>query len=198
KPVLAILLTEKPVDAKLLDGENRLSDILQAAKTSGVVGRADARNEASGWSWVHPDLRIGCGFCSDLQLKVASRSADEVKGKVLTAKPQSWQKQKYEFAASFDAKIKKMGSGVAEGTPAQEAARKKIRKKGMRFAAADFFMNRTTPDAIRPFLDAGMPPPPLSPQGSGESLLVDDRAPGCAVPRGERVARILALSAGRP
>ena len=191
KPVLAILLTEKPVDAKLLDGENRLSDILQAAKTSGLVLQADARNEASGWSWVHPDLRIGCGFCSDLQLKVASRSADEVKGKVLTAKPQSWQKQKYEFSASFDAKIKKMGSGVAEGTPAQGAARKKIRQKGMRFAAADFFMNRTTPDAIRLFLDAGMPPDTLSPEGSGETLLLDVLASDCAEPRVKQVALML-------
>lgn len=191
KPALAILITERPVPAALIDGENRLADVLQAAKTSGLVLLADAKNEASGWSWVHPDLRIGCGFCSDLQLVVASRTADEIQGEVRTAKPQSWQKQKYEFAATFDAKIKKMGSGVAAGTPAQEAARQRIRQGGMRYTAADFFANRTTPDAVKLFLDAGMPPDTLSPEGSGETLLLDVLSSDCADAEVKQVALML-------
>jgi ankyrin repeat protein len=191
KPALGILLTEEPVPAALIDGENRLADVLQAARTSGLVLQADAKNEASGWSWIHPDLRIGCGFCSDLQLVVVSRTADKVQGEVRTAKPQSWQKQKYEFAATFDAKVRKMGGGVAAGTPAQEAARQKIRQDGKRFTAADFFINRTTPDAVKLFLDAGMSPDTLSPEGSGETLLLDVLSSDCADPEVKQVALML-------
>ena len=122
---------------------------------------------------------------------VASRTADEIQGEVRTAKPQSWQKQKYEFAATFDAKIKKMGSGVAAGTPAQEAARQRIRQGGMRYTAADFFANRTTPDAVKLFLDAGMPPDTLSPEGSGETLLLDVLSSDCADAEVKQVALML-------
>jgi ankyrin repeat protein len=183
---LVVLLTEKPVSATFLDGTQSLRDVLHAAKVSGLVFLADEKNVPADWRWVHPSLSIGCGSCSDLRLKVASRNADLLQGSVSTAKPQSWQEQRYEFQATFDARIRK----PAPGSPAQEAARKKLGQMGLWFTPDHFFASATKPAAVALFLQAGMAPDTV-PAGRSETLLMEVAGSECATRSAREVASML-------
>jgi hypothetical protein len=77
--------------------------VLQEAQVNGLCFRVAANGEAEGWSWIHPGLSIGCGYCSDLQVKLEPGKAGAVAGEAFSASPQSFQSHHYEFRARFNA-----------------------------------------------------------------------------------------------
>lgn len=187
KEVLWVLLTEKPVSADQLAG--RLRDIAASEQLNALAFALDPTNEPSSWRWHHPALSIGCGFCSDLQFKPSTRSRDEIAGTVFSAKPQSFQKQMYEFRVSFAARIQRP-SEAAGTTAAEKSAIKNLRQLGVAFRPADFYLHRTDPQAIRLFLDAGMKPDTVAP-GMTETLLLDVLGSDCSDGRVRAVALML-------
>jgi ankyrin repeat protein len=192
--VLWVLLTEKPASPEQLAG--RLRDTAASDQLNALAFALDAQNEPSDWRWSHPALSIGCALCSDLRFQVSSRTRDEIGGTVFSAKQQSWQKQTYEFRASFTARIRRP-SEPAGATVAQKDAIKKLQRMGLAFRAADFYLSRTEPDAIRLFLDAGLKPDTLAP-GATETLLLDVLGSGCSEPRVRAVALMLIAAGANP
>jgi ankyrin repeat protein len=194
KDVLWVLLTEKPASTDQLAG--RLRDTAASGDLNALAFALDAQNEPSDWRWTHPALSIGCAICSDLKFQVSSRTRDEIAGTVFSAKPQSFQGQKYEFRASFAARIRRP-SEAAGATPAQQDAIKKLQRRGLAFRPADFYMSRTEPEAIRLFLDAGMKPDTLAP-GATETMLLDVLGSDCSEPRVRSVALMLIAAGADP
>ena len=194
RDVLWVLLTEKPASPDQLAG--RLRDTAASDQLNSLAFALDPENGPSDWRWSHPALSIGCGFCSDFRFQVSSRTRDEVGGTVSSAKPQYWQKQKYEFRASFMARIRRP-SDVPGATAAQKSAINKLRQRGSAFTVGSFYGNRTDPDGIRLFLDAGMKPDTLAP-GITETLLLDVLGSDCSEPRVRAVALMLIAAGANP
>lgn len=194
KDVLWVLLTEKPASADQLAG--RLRDTAASGDLNALAFALDAQNEPSDWRWNHPALSIGCALCSDLRFQPSSRTRDEIAGTVFSATPQSFTGQKYEFRASFAARIRRP-SEPAGATAAQKSAIKKLQQKGLAFRPADFYMSRTEPEAIRLFLDAGMKADTLAP-GITETLLLDVLGSDCSEPQVRSVALMLIAAGADP
>ena len=192
--VLWVLLTEKPATADQLAG--RFRDTAASDQLNALAFALDAQNDPSDWRWSHPALSIGCALCSDLKFQVSLRTRDEIGGTVFSAKPQTFQKQTYAFRAGFAAKIGRPAE-PAGATQAQQKAIKELRRRGVAFRPADFFVFRTEPDVIRLFLDAGMKPDTLAPGGT-ETLLLDVLASDCSDPRVRSVALMLIAAGADP
>jgi hypothetical protein len=106
KAKTAVLLTDKAVPAALLkQADAKLSDVLQAAQVNGLTFQIAADGQADNWSWVHPGLSIGCGFCSELQVKLDPKAAGAIGGEAFSTKKQTFMKQSYEFRARFKAAL---------------------------------------------------------------------------------------------
>ena len=102
----SVLITDKPVpEALLKQADASFSDVLQAAQVNGLTFRFAADGKAESWSWVHPGLSIGCGFCSELQVKLEPKTAGAIAGEAFSTKPQTFMKQGYQFRARFNARL---------------------------------------------------------------------------------------------
>ena len=192
--VLWVLLTEQPASADQLAG--RFRDTAASDQLNSLAFALDAQNEPSDWRWSHPALSIGCALCSELKFQLSSRTRDEIGGTVFSEKTQTFQKQTYAFRASFAATIRRP-SEPAGATKAQQAAIRELRRRGLAFRPADFYVFRTEPDVIRLFLDAGMKPDTLAP-GATETLLLDVLGSDCSEPRVRSVALMLIAAGADP
>ncbi len=193
KDVLWVLLSEKPATARQLAG--RLRDAAASGELNALAFALDRQNQPSDWRWNHPALSIGCALCSDLEFQPSSRTRDEVAGVVFSAKPQTFKGQKYQFRASFAAKIRRASDVGA--TAAQKAAIRKLQQRGLPFTPDGFYLSRTEPEAIRLFLDAGMKPDTLA-TGFTETLLLDVLGSDCSDPRVRAVALMLIRAGADP
>ncbi len=193
KDVLWVLLTEKPATPSQLAG--RLRDTAASGELNALAFALDQQNQPSDWRWNHPALSIGCALCTDLEFQPSSRTRDEVAGVVFSAKPQTFKGQKYQFRASFAARIRRASDVGA--TAAQKAAIRKLQQRGLPFTPAGFYLSRTEPEATRLFLDAGMKPDTLAP-GFTETLLLDVLGSDCSDPQVRAVALMLIRAGADP
>ena len=181
---VAVLLTDAPVPAALLDRGVSLWDLLaNAGIGNGLHFRLSGDGEVEGWKVVHPNVNTGCGICSDWVAQ-ATRGAGTVQGKVFTAAVQTTEGTKWEFRGEFQAVLKPGWEAAAEAkaTPAQRGIRKQLRADGSHFTPDGFFLAALmNPAGVKLYLDAGMPPDTPNPD-TGDTMLLrmlggDDASP---------------------
>jgi hypothetical protein len=192
--VIVVLLTENPVASELLDGETFLEPLLGGERGRGICFRIDTGNEASLWRISHPSLPdgYGCGFCSNLRVKVAERTKTGIEGTAFTAEPDSWEDLKYEFKIDFKAGISiPEAYRLPSNTPERvAAARRELRQKGFGFTAGGFLSSVVFPDVVGLYLDAGMDPNTVE-QGTGMTALLRTLQMRCELPDVQEVIRLL-------
>jgi hypothetical protein len=189
--VVLVLLTDTPVPADVLRG-NPLWDSTHAVdnfvlfRLGAPMGRELAReglngdDVASDWSWNHPGLRSSCGYCSELEVRGVKRGSGGIQGTALSAAPQKYRNQTYEFHVAFNARYQPApapgadapaaggddaAAGVTAAGAGREEARRALAGRQVDFSdegrTLDAFMNAViTRDVVAAglFLEAGISP----------------------------------------
>ncbi len=172
---LAVLLTDRPLPAELLDRGVPLHEILaNAGLAHGLHFSLTGEGRPEGWNVVHPLLNTGCVLCSDWDAE-AIRTAAAVRGRVFTQTPQQTDGRTWSFAGEFHAAVEPGWEAAAEAaaTPAQRAIRKGLRADGLPFTPDWFFTSALmSADNVVRYLDAGMPPDTPNPS-TGDTLLLE-------------------------